>query len=122
MKKLRFSLAAVLATVLVLSVSSCSPGKMDVSNVTAIIDTRPKAVYDKSHIVSAINIDYSSQDFLAFTTPLPRNGKYLLYGTNDAEVIAAINLMLNRGFPDVTNIGDFKSAQEILPLGVTPTK
>ena len=122
MKKLRFSLAAAIALVLAVSVAACSPGKMDISNVTMIIDIRPKAEYDKSHIVTAVNIDYSTGDFLALATPLQKNGKYLLYGTNDEEVIAAINLMLNRGFPDVTNIGDFKHAQEILPLGVTATQ
>ena len=40
MTKFKFALASLFAVVLVLGVSACSPGKLDVSDVTAIIDTR----------------------------------------------------------------------------------
>ncbi|NBW73206.1 MAG: rhodanese-like domain-containing protein [Microbacteriaceae bacterium] len=119
MKALRIAFLAAIAALLVSSLAACSPGKLDVSNATAIIDTRPSAEFAKSHIVGAINIDYSAGDFSAKATSLLRNGVYFVYGSNEEEVVKAIEDMRLLGFLTVTNVGSFEDAQRLLPLGVT---
>lgn len=119
MKKLRLAFIATLAALLVASLAACSPGKLDVSNVTAIIDTRAASEFEKGHIVGAINMDYSAGDFSTKATSQLRNGVYYLYGTSEQEVVQAIEDMRLLGFFNVTNLGSFEDAQRILPLGVT---
>jgi len=118
MPKLRFALATVISAVLVVGLSACSPGKLDISNVAGIIDTRPKAEFFKEHLVGSINIDYSTGDFIALTTDLPKNAKYLVYGSTDEQATAAVQAMFNRGYADVTNLGTYQNAVEMIDLPV----
>ena len=116
MQKLRFALSAVIATAIVLSVAACAPAKLDITNVAGIIDTRPFAEYYKEHIVGSLNIDYSTGDFIALTTPLPKDGKYVIYGASDDEATAAAQAMFNRGYVDVTNVGTYENAKTVIDL------
>jgi rhodanese-related sulfurtransferase len=118
MPRLRFALATVVSAVLVVGLSACSPGKLDISNVAGIIDTRPKAEFFKEHLVGSINIDYSTGDFIALTTDLPKNAKYLVYGSTDEQATAAVQAMFNRGYADVTNLGTYQNAVEMIDLPV----
>jgi len=120
MTKLKTLFTAVLAMTLVTGLTACNGVKMDVSGVTAIIDTRSAEDYAKSHIVGAVNITYNPADFVAKSTDFVKSGKYLIYGTTEDEVSQACEDLFARGYFDVTNIGDFENAKRILPLGVTP--
>lgn len=120
MTKFKFALASIFAVVLVLGVSACSPGKLDVSDVTGIIDTRTKESFEISHIVGAVNVEYSTGNFIVAATAISRSGKYLVYGTTETEAGEALQDMLDLGFRNVINLGSFEDAQRVLPLGVTP--
>jgi rhodanese-related sulfurtransferase len=115
-KLLGLGLVAVLIATLV---SACSPGKLDVSNVTAIIDVRAEADFNTSHIVGAINNDFYEPGFSTRATSLIRSGVYYLYGDDEKQVIQAIEEMRLLGFANLTNLGSFEEAQQLLPLGVT---
>ena len=120
MTKFKFALASIFAVVLVLGVSACSPGKLDVTNVKAIIDTRTPEEFATSHIVGSINIDYSKGSYLADVSMMDRQGKYYIYGPSETQAGEAITEMFSLGFTDLVNLGSFEDAQRILPLGVTP--
>lgn len=120
MTKFKFALASIFAVVLVLGVSACSPGKLDVTNVKAIIDTRTPEEFTTSHIVGSINFDYSSGSYLADVSSFDRRAKYYIYGPSETKTGEAITEMFSLGFTDLVNLGSFEDAQRILPLGVTP--
>jgi len=84
--------------------------------VAGIIDTRPYADYYKEHIVGSINIDYSTGDFIALTTPLPKDGKYIIFGSSDDEATSAAQAMFNRGYVAVTNVGTYDNAKTVIDL------
>jgi hypothetical protein len=49
-----------------------------------------------------------------------KSGKYYVYGADETEAGKAMGDMLSLGFTNVINLGSFKDAQRVLPLGVTP--
>ena len=119
MKKLQVAIAAVLAVVLVTSVSACAPGKLSMDNVTAIIDTRTAEEYNKSHIIGAVNIDIELGDFIVTVASINRAGAIYVYGETEEQAGTAIQYMRDMGYGNVVNLGNFADAQEVLPLGVT---
>jgi rhodanese-related sulfurtransferase len=120
MTKFKFALASIFAVVLVLGLSACSPGKLDVSDVTAVVDTRAADSFATSHIVGSVNVVYEGGDFIVNVTELGKSGKYYVYGANETEAGKAVGDMLSVGFSNVINLGSFEDAQRVLPLGVTP--
>ena len=120
MTKFKFALASIFAVVLVLGVSACSPGKLDVSDVTGIVDTRSADSFATSHIVGSVNVAYQGGDFIVNVRELGKSGKYYVYGVDETEAGNAVGEMLNFGFKNVINLGSFEDAQRVLPLGVTP--
>ena len=120
MTKFKFALASIFAVVLVLGVSACSPGKLDVSDVTAIVDTRSADSFAASHIVGSVNVAYQGGDFIVNVSELGKSGKYFVYGVDETEAGNAMGEMLSLGFKNVINLGSFEDAQRVLPLGVTP--
>ncbi len=120
MTKFKALFTAVLAMTLVAGLTSCSPGKLDIEGVAAIIDTRSAEDFAKGHIVGAVNKTYATGDFIANSTDMVKNGKYYIYGTTEEEVGLACQELFDRGYTNLTNLGDYENAQRILPLGVTP--
>jgi len=118
-KKMKLSITVALTAMIVLGLSACAPAKLDVSNVTAIIDTRSPAEFAKSHIVGAVNVEYVPVAFLASVSGLSRKGVYYIYGRNADEVSQAVRDIQSLGVQNVTNLGNFADAQHVLPLGVT---
>jgi rhodanese-related sulfurtransferase len=120
MTKFKFALASIFAFVLVLGVSACSPGTLEVSDVTAIIDTRAAESFATSHIVGSANVPYEGGGFFVNVSEFGKSGKYYVYGADETEAGKAMGDMLSLGFTNVINLGSFKDAQRVLPLGVTP--
>ncbi len=117
--KTRLSIALFLSAFLVVSLSACAPAKLDVSNVTAIIDTRSPSEFAKGHIVGAVNFQYIPYVFVASVTQLNRKGVYYVYGKNADEAGKAATDLQSLGITQVTNLGNYDDAQHVLPLGVT---
>jgi phage shock protein E len=120
MKKLQASLAALIAVVLLTSVSACAPGKLSMDNVTAIIDVRTAEEFEKSHIIGAVNVDIELGDFIITVVSIKKEGAIYLYGKSEEQVGLAVQYMRDLGYPNVVNLGSFEDAQNVLPLGVTP--
>jgi rhodanese-related sulfurtransferase len=119
MKKLQVSIAALLALVLLTSLSACAPAKLSMDNVTEIIDTRTADEYNKSHIVGAINIEMATGGFIAEAVEVENKGTIYVYGETVEEAAEAVLNMRELGFKSVLNIGTFADAQNVLPLKVT---
>jgi len=117
--KAKLSIAVALSALLVLGLSACAPAKLDVSNVTAIIDTRSPSEFAKGHIVGAVNVEYVQYVFVASVTGLNRQGVYYVYGKNSEDAGKAATDMQSLGIQNVTNLGNYEDAQHVLPLGVT---
>jgi rhodanese-related sulfurtransferase len=120
MKKLQASLAALVAVVLLTTVSACAPGKLSMDNVTAVIDTRTAEAFNTSHIVGAVNIDIELGDFIVTAISIKRGGSIYIYGETVEQAGLAVQDMRDLGYPNVVNLGNFADAQNVLPLGVTP--
>ena len=118
MKKLQVSVAALLALVLLTSLSACAPAKLSMDNVTEIIDTRTAEEYNKSHIVGAINIEMATGGFIAEAVEVENKGTIYVYGETVEEAAEAVINMRELGFKSVLNIGTFADAQNVLPLKV----
>ncbi|MEY2816468.1 MAG: hypothetical protein RJA78_1044 [Actinomycetota bacterium] len=118
MSRVRNSFTAVLAVSLIAGLAGCAPAKLDVSDVAGIIDVRTPAEFRKSHIAGAINIDYSSLDFLANSTSLIKTDKYLVYGENSDQATAAAADLISIGISDITNLGSLEDALNVLPIGI----
>jgi rhodanese-related sulfurtransferase len=118
MKKLQGSVAALLALVLLTSLSACAPAKLSMDNVTEIIDTRTAEEYNKSHIVGAINIEMATGGFIAEAVEVENKGTIYVYGETVEEAAEAVKNMRELGFKSVLNIGTFADAQNVLPLKV----
>ena len=118
MKKLQVSVAALLALVLLTSLSACAPAKLSMDNVTEIIDTRTAEEYNKSHIVGAINIEMATGGFIAEAVEVENKGTIYVYGETVEEAAEAVVNMRELGFKSVLNIGTFADAQNVLPLKV----
>jgi rhodanese-related sulfurtransferase len=118
MKKMQVSIAALLALVLLTSLSACAPAKLSMDNVTEIIDTRTAEEYNKSHIVGAINIEMATGGFIAEAVEVENKGTIYVYGETVEEAAEAVTNMRELGFKSVLNIGTFADAQNVLPLKV----
>lgn len=119
MGRVRSLFTAVLAVSLVAGLAGCAPAKLDVSDVAGIIDVRSRESFADSHITGAINIDYSSADFLANSTSLRKTDKYFVYGESSEQAGEASADLISIGVSDITNLGSFEDALNVLPLGAT---
>lgn len=120
MKKIKLGLSAAIAIVLVMSLSACSPGKLSMDDVTAVIDTRSADVYNTSHIVGAVNIDIELGDFSVTVVAIKKVGTFYVYGETEEQAGRGVQDMRDLGFPNVVNLGNFENAQNLLPLGIIP--
>lgn len=79
-----------------------------------IIDLRPAEEYASGHIEEAINLDYSSPDFLEALEGLDRDGAYLLYSYRDDVSGKVLDTMADLGFAEVYNMrGGMEHWEEI---------
>jgi rhodanese-related sulfurtransferase len=119
MKKLQVTIAALVAVLLVGTLSACAPGKLSMDNVTAIIDTRTAETFEASHIVGAVNIDIELGDFIVTAVAIKKEGAIYIYGETVEQAALAVEYMRDLGYPNVVNLGNFADAQNVLPLGVS---
>jgi len=119
MKKLQVSLAALVAVVLVGTLSACGSSKLSMDNVTAIIDTRTAEAFNDAHISGAVNIDYSLGDFIVTVVAIKKEGTFYVYGETAEQAGEAVADMNGLGYPNVVNLGTLEDAKAVLPLEVT---
>jgi len=79
-----------------------------------IVDLRSTEEYASGHIEDAINLDYSSPDFLEALGELNREGVYLIYSHGDEVSGQVLDTMAGLGFTEVYNmIGGMEHWEEI---------
>ena len=83
-----------------------------------IIDLRSAAEYADGHIEEAVNLDYSSDDFIQELDALDRAKIYLIYSQTDAVSGRVKGVMAGLGFAEVYNMlgGIQRWRQTGLPL------
>ncbi|MEI6575355.1 MAG: rhodanese-like domain-containing protein [Bacteroidota bacterium] len=69
-----------------------------------ILDVRTPAEYDPSHILGAINRDYSDPNFSVLINQLPKNKIYLIHCSGGSRSYQTYNLMYSLGFPATVNM------------------
>lgn len=79
-----------------------------------IIDLRSTEEYAGGHIEDAINLDYSSSDFLEALDELNREEVYLIYSYGDDVSGQVLDTMAGLGFTEVYNmLGGIEHWEEI---------
>jgi len=79
-----------------------------------IIDLRSTEEYASGHIEDAINLDYSSSDFLEALDELNRERVYLIYSYSDDVSGQVLDVMAGLGFTEVYNMrGGMERWEEI---------
>lgn len=79
-----------------------------------IIDLRSAEEYASGHIEDAINLDYSSSDFLEALDELNRERVYLIYSYSDDVSGQVLDVMAGLGFTEVYNMrGGMERWEEI---------
>lgn len=121
MRRLAKLLVALLVGIgIVAGVSACSsaPSKIDMSNVTSVIDVRTPAEYAAGHLKGAVNIDVQAANFSSQIAKLDKNGTYVIYCKSGNRSGQAISQMQALGFKNLTNAGGFADASKStgLPL------
>ena len=112
-------------TVLVVSLgvvaglSACTTAeKVDMSNVTAVVDVRTPAEFAEGHLEGAVNIDYESGHFADDITKLDPAGTYVLYCRSGNRAGKALAEMQAAGFAHLTNAGGYVDASAATGLPI----
>ena len=120
MRRLTKLLVTLLVGVgIVAGVTACSsPVKVDMSNVTSVIDVRTPAEFAAGHLQGAVNIDVQAVNFSSQIAKLDKNGTYVIYCKSGNRAGQAITQMQALGFSKLTNAGGFADASKStgLPL------
>ncbi|MFM6980560.1 MAG: rhodanese-like domain-containing protein [Micrococcales bacterium] len=103
---------------LVFGLAACAPAKLDMSNVTAVIDVRTPAEYAEGHLDGALNLDVNAADFHERVMQLDPAGKYIVYCKSGNRAGAAIEMMTSMNFTDLTNAGGIANAAVVTGLAI----
>ena len=111
--------AAVAAITILFAVSACAaPEKLDMTNVTAVIDVRTPEEFAAGHLEGAMNIDVEGADFAGAVSTLDKAGTYVLYCHSGRRAGMALETMTNLGFTNLTNAGGIDAAASATGLAV----
>lgn len=115
-----FSLALV-ALIAVAGLAACSGAsveKIDMSNVTAVIDVRTPGEYTEGHLEGAANVDWQSPQFMEIMSQLPTDGTYIIYCKSGNRAGQAIQALEAEGFTNLTNAGSLQDASTATGLPI----
>ena len=121
MRRLAKLLVALLVGIgIVAGVTACSgaPSKIDMSNVTSVIDVRTPSEYAAGHLKGAVNIDVQSSSFATQIAKLDKNGTYVIYCKSGNRAGQAITQMQSMGFKNLTNAGGYADASKSTGLPI----
>ena len=111
--------AAAAAITILFAVSACAaPEKLDMTNVTAVIDVRTPEEFAAGHLEGAMNIDVEGADFAGAVSTLDKAGTYVLYCHSGRRAGMALETMTNLGFTNLTNAGGIDAAASATGLAV----
>ena len=113
-------LTALLVSVGVLAgVTACStPEKVDMSQVTAVIDVRTPEEFAEGHLEGALNLNIEGSSFAADIAKLDPTGTYVVYCRSGNRAGKAVTAMQQIGIPNVTNLGAVADASAATGIAV----
>lgn len=126
----RQHLAAAVAAIAFLSpaVASCGGssttensepvGEITLTPAAQLIDVRTPAEFAEGFVKGAVNIDVSDPSFEAKIADLDKDAAYNIYCRSGNRSAAAIEIMRNAGFTNLTDLGAVQEAAEALSLPV----
>lgn len=119
MKKLLLFFAALLTATLALAGCSANPEPtVSVTSDTIIIDVRSAEEFASGHLDGANLLDLNSGEFAAYLPNLDPAAEYLVYCRSGNRSTQAINMMLDAGFTNVTNLGSVQEASKATGISI----
>ena len=103
---------------LVTGLTACAPEKVDMTNITAVVDVRTPAEFAEGHLDGAVNIDFESGNFASEIAKLDPTGTYVLYCRSGNRAGKALSQMQTLGFTNVTNAGGLADAAAATGLAI----
>jgi phage shock protein E len=76
-----------------------------------VIDVRTPEEYEAGHLLGALNIDVSADDFDTRIEMLDPDGSFVVYGRTGTRAATAVRVMLDDGFDDVVNGGRYEDLE-----------
>lgn len=113
-------LTALLVSVGVLAgVTACStPEKVDMSQVTAVIDVRTPEEFAEGHLEGALNLNIEGSSFAADIAKLDPAGTYVVYCRSGNRAGKAVTAMQQSGIANVSNLGAVADASAATGISV----
>ena len=113
-------LTALLVSVGVLAgVTACStPEKVDMSQVTAVIDVRTPEEFAEGHLDGALNLNIEGSSFAADIAKLDPAGTYVVYCRSGNRAGKAVTAMQQIGIANVSNLGAVADASTATGIAV----
>lgn len=121
---LRRALAApALLLALVLGLGACagSPDPAAAAPLPAdavVVDVRTPAEFAEGHLDGAVNIDVQGTDFAARAAELPTDAPVVVYCRSGNRSAAAVAVLRDLGFTDLTDAGAMPDAAASLGLDI----
>lgn len=91
---------------------------IDLHPDAVIIDVRTPAEQAAGHLDGALLLDVTGGELAAALPELDRDAEYLVYCRSGSRAAAAIDMMTEAGFTDLTNLGSLESAASATGLSV----
>ena len=113
--------ALLLALVLGLGACADSPAAADADPVTAgtvVLDVRTPDEFAEGHLAGAVNIDVQAADFAARAAELPTDAPVVVYCRSGNRSAAAVTVLRDLGFTDLTDAGAMTDAAASLGLEI----
>ena len=113
-------LTALLVSVGVLAgVTACStPEKVDMSQVSAVIDVRTPEEFAEGHLEGALNLNIEGSSFAADIAKLDPAGTYVVYCRSGNRAGKAVTAMQQIGIANVSNLGAVADASTATGIAV----
>lgn len=121
MRRLLTAVVAIIVGIgIVAGVTACSSAssKVDMSNVTAVIDVRTPAEFAAGHLQSAQLMDIQGSAFQSQIGKLDKNGTYVVYCKSGNRAGQAVTAMQAIGIKNVTNAGSLEQAAKATGLAI----
>lgn len=111
----RILTAIIAAAMLVGTLVGCSQASADpveVTGDTVILDVRTPSEYADGHLEGAVLLDLNSGQLAAALPLLDPDVPYVVYCRSGNRSAQAVQLMLDAGFSDVTDLGSHSRAAD----------
>lgn len=124
---LRKLLAPLSAAILLLGLAACAPAQATPGNGaptvalaadTIVLDVRTPGEYAGGHLEGAVLLDLTGGDFAAALPGLDPDTEYVVYCRSGNRSGQAVSMMVQAGFPAVTDLGSMEAASAATGLDI----